>query len=999
MLLKFTQDENHFANGLSAAVLGFSNDSVRKFKDGFLFGAATAAYQVEGAWNEDGKGKSIWDHYFHSILGQESALGDMASDSYHNYKRDVEMLRELGVDVYRFSMSWPRVLPGGFSSIKNEPGLQYYDNLIDELLKYNIQPMVTIYHFDLPRALLELGGWSNPHSVKWFEDYARVLFDRYASKVIFLKFFSRFVKYWITVNQPNTVCHFQYHGDHLPKSIEGALAYVCSKNVLLAHARTYRMYEKEYKQIYGGSVGISIVVNWVEPVTNSTEDVEAAEIYREFSYGLYMDPIWSKSGDFPKLVKDRVAKKSKEQGFARSRLPSLTKDEIKLIKGSSDFLGLNHYTTYLISPSKVSLPAPSFADDMSIVKTGIRDEWTRARSAWLKSTPDGLYKVCLLLNQRYDYPTIFVTENGWSTDKGLQDPSRSEYIQQYLKALLLAIEDGTQALGYIYWSLMDNVQWHLGIGLCCYSYCLVKFAFLFAVSVSLQQALTVKVHKMRIILSTGILSLIVAVSGFSDNSVRRFKDGFLFGAASAAYQVEGAWNEDGKGQSVWDLHFHSDPEQGPVPGDVASDSYHNYKRDVEMLRELGVDVYRFSISWPRVLPEGFSSKKNEAGLQYYDNLIDELLKHNIQPIVTMYHFDLPVVLQHLGGWANPYSVDWFEDYARVLFDRYASKVEYWITVNQPNSVCEVENYENRLAKSTQGVMDYLCAKHILLAHARTYRMYEKEYKKVYGGSIGISISVNWAEPVTNSTEDVEAAEIYREFKYGMYLNPIWSKSGDFPKLVKDRVAKKSKEQGFVRSRLPSLTKDDIKLIRGSADFLGLNHYTTFLTSPSKGSHPIPSFADDVSVELTTKDEWTQSHSAWLKSAPYGLYKACLHLNKHYDYPTIFVTENGWSTDKGLQDPSRSEYIQQYLKALLLAIEDGTQALGYIYWSLMDNVEWMAGTSERFGLYEVDFDSPERTRLARQSALVYKRIIQKRVVEEGWKPKNLKISVSKVKTEL
>ncbi|XP_063629934.1 myrosinase 1-like, partial [Cydia splendana] len=395
---------------LSVAVLGFTDRSVRRFKDGFLFGAATAAYQVEGAWNEDGKGKSVWDHIFHSMLDEESALGDVASDSYHNYKRDVEMLRELGVDVYRFSISWPRVLPEGFSNIKNEPGLQYYDNLIDELLKYNIQPMVTIYHFDLPKVLLDLGGWSNPYSVQWFEDYARMLFDRYASKV----------KYWTTMNQPTTVCEVEM-------KVRGNLLldYVCAKNLLLAHARTYRMYEKEYKKIYGGSVGISTAVNWVEPVTNSTENVEAAEIYKEFTYGMYLDPIWSKNGDFPRLVKDRVAKKSKEQGFPRSRLPSLSKDEIELIKGSSDFLGLNHYTTYLTSPSKGSHPVPSFADDVSVDTTTGREKWTQSRSAWLKSKPDGLYKVCLLLNKRYDYPLIFVTENGWSTDKGLQAPRRN----------------------------------------------------------------------------------------------------------------------------------------------------------------------------------------------------------------------------------------------------------------------------------------------------------------------------------------------------------------------------------------------------------------------------------------------------------------------------------------------------------------------------------------------------------------------------------------------
>ncbi|KAI8429014.1 hypothetical protein MSG28_007592 [Choristoneura fumiferana] len=180
-------------------------------------------------------------------------------------------------------------------------------------------------------------------------------------------------------------------------------------------------------------------------------------------------------------------------------------------------------------------------------------------------------------------------------------------------------------------------------------------------------------------------------------------------------------------------------------------------------------------------------------------------------------------------------------------------------------------------------------------------------------------------------------------QFGIFMNPIWSKTGDFPKRLKDRVAKRSQEQGYSKSRLPSFSQDEIKLIKGSADFLGLNHYTTFLLSPSTKNHRSPSFADDVSVDMTTGEKWAQSRSLWLKSAPYGLYKVCLYINKHYDYPPIIITENGWSSDPGLEDSSRSDYIQQYLKALLLAIEDGTDVLGYTYWSLLDNVEWMGGT--------------------------------------------------------
>ncbi|OWR48224.1 seminal fluid protein CSSFP020 [Danaus plexippus plexippus] len=495
------------------------------------------------------------------------------------------------------------------------------------------------------------------------------------------------------------------------------------------------------------------------------------------------------------------------------------------------------------------------------------------------------------------------------------------------------------------------------------------------------------------------------VEGWSDLKVRRFPDGFLFGAGTSAYQVEGAWNEDGKGESIWDKYLHDNPDiiSDGRNGDVASNSYHQYKRDVEMLRELGVDYYRFSISWSRVLPRGFSNEINEKGLEYYDKLIDELLKYNIKPMITLYHFDLPQTLQDFGGWANPLSTEWFEDYAAVIFKAFAHKVPYWITVNQPNSIC-VEGYGQGLmapAISSSGIGDYMCIKNVLVAHARAYRLYEREYKKKFKGSVGIALALNWADPVNNSTKNVEATDVYREFMIGLYMHPIWSKDGGFPKMVKERVHQNSIKQGFKKSRLPALSKEEVTLLKGSSDFVGVNHYTTVLVKSTDRGMSAPSFDDDVHVELTYRPEWKNATSSWLKSVPYGIYRVCVYLNTKYDYPQMFVTEHGWSTRPGLKDDTRVENLRLYLKAILFAIEDGTDLKGYTTWSLMDNVEWVAGTSERFGLYEVDFESEDKNRTARLSALVYKRIIDKRIVEDDYKPNNLKMSITNrnVKTEL
>ncbi|XP_063389576.1 myrosinase 1-like [Cydia fagiglandana] len=481
----------------------------------------------------------------------------------------------------------------------------------------------------------------------------------------------------------------------------------------------------------------------------------------------------------------------------------------------------------------------------------------------------------------------------------------------------------------------------------------------------------------------------------SKGDIRKFPPGFQFGAATAAYQVEGAWDEDGKGVSIWDVATHMDPSpiEDQSTGDIASDSYHHYKRDVQMAKELGLDFYRFSISWTRILPNGFPNKINTLGINYYNKLINALLDNNIQPLVTMYHWDLPANLQQLGGWTNPLVATWFHDYAKILFKKFGDRVKRWITINEPKQICYEGYGSDGKAPflNATGVGEYICSKNVLLAHAKVYHLYHDTYRTMQNGTIGISISCTWYEPNTDTLEDDQAAFDARQFDWGQYAHPIFSKEGDYPQELKHNVAYKSAEQGFVRSRLPELSAKEVAYIRGSADFFGVNSYTTkmaYRDASLDGMYATPSYMDDMGVVLVKDQSWTQSQSSWLQMVPWGFYKILIDIKNQYDNPTVVITENGWSTGRGLLDDTRIQYLRSYLNMVLDAIDEGCDIQGYTAWSLMDNFEWKHGYKEKFGLYEVDFQSNDRIRTPRKSAFIYKEIIKARALDPNYEPDRL-----------
>ncbi|KAK9888323.1 hypothetical protein WA026_000581 [Henosepilachna vigintioctopunctata] len=470
----------------------------------------------------------------------------------------------------------------------------------------------------------------------------------------------------------------------------------------------------------------------------------------------------------------------------------------------------------------------------------------------------------------------------------------------------------------------------------------------------------------------------------TDSNRYSFPEEFLFGVATAAYQIEGAFDEDGKTYSIWDYNLHKNPDwvKDRANGDVACDSYHKWKEDIQLVKALGANFYRMSIAWTRILPSGHAgSQINEKAVLHYNNIINELISEGLIPMITIYHWDLPQSLQEIGGWMNPDIIDHYVFYAQTVFNLFGDRVKHWITFNEPYHICE-EGYSGvSMAPffNASGIGGYLCSHNVLLSHGKIYRLYEKLYKPSQNGKISITMDTTWYEAKDQSSDsDKEAAQRKLQFNYGWYMHPLVK--GNYPAVMIERIDKFSEQEGFPKSRLPKFTESEIEMIRGSYDFLGLNHYSTSLAEPSQNFNQ-PSQNYDTGVQDSGDPEWEVSKtSPWLKDVPWGLRKLLVWIKEEYRNPPLFIFENGWSSTSGLMDEDRVRYINGYLSELLKAIhEDGCNVLGYTHWSLLDNFEWLSGYSARFGLVEVDFNSRERTRTPRLSYRVYQNIIKSRIV--------------------
>ncbi|XP_074111176.1 myrosinase 1-like [Cotesia typhae] len=403
-------------------------------------------------------------------------------------------------------------------------------------------------------------------------------------------------------------------------------------------------------------------------------------------------------------------------------------------------------------------------------------------------------------------------------------------------------------------------------------------------------------------------------NNFTNNTIKNtFPDDFIFGVSTSAYQIEGAWNVDHKGESIWDRMTHERPDKiaDGSNGDIADNSYYLYKTDNDLVKQLGANAYRISISWTRILPEGTSNYVNKDGINYYNNVINEMLNRNVTPYVTIFHWDLPQKLQDLGGWTNPKIIDWFVEYARVLFQEFGDRVKYWTTFNEPNIFCRF-SYNGLLAPglNESGQSDYSCAHHALLAHAETYRMYKKEFYETQKGSVGIVVAI-MVEVPENASDPEELAEskLSWDFWNGWIINPIFSDHGDYPKAMKDRIAEYSAIQGFSQSRLPEFNSDQIQLVKNSADYFGFNFYSAFYIRKIKNYDIRSSVSRNGDVGVTVSSKKFPKD----RNTPWAMEESLKRINENYNIPYFLITENGYWDEGTLCDTDRAQYFLDHLQ--------------------------------------------------------------------------------------
>lgn len=468
------------------------------------------------------------------------------------------------------------------------------------------------------------------------------------------------------------------------------------------------------------------------------------------------------------------------------------------------------------------------------------------------------------------------------------------------------------------------------------------------------------------------------VLGVVDDYTRAdFPDDFVFGAGTSAYQVEGAAFEDGRTPSIWDTFAHQ-AYYFEGNGDVACDQYHKYKEDVQLMVQTGLEAYRFSISWSRLIPNG-RGPVNPKGLDYYNNLINELILHGIQPHVTLYHIDTPQILEdEYGGWLNWKIVEDFTAYADVCFKEFGDRVLHWTTVNEPNIVA-LGGYDNGMTppgrcslpfgkicpKGNSSTEPYVAAHNMLLAHSSAVKLYKKKYKAIQHGFVGINVYAPWFFPNSKATEDLIATQRSIDFFVGWIMHPVVF--GDYPDIMKQNVG----------TRIPAFTPDQSKLIKGSFDFIGINHYYVFYVESNSSSLDMNTrdMATDMAANLIFKRGNTPPDQ--LPIAPFGLYQLLEYIKHAYGNPPVYIHENGQEMQRNgtLQDTARVKYMHGYIGAVLDAIRNGSNTRGYILWSFLDGFELLDGYRSSYGLYHVDLDDKELRRYPKLSAHWYSNFIK------------------------
>ena len=429
---------------------------------------------------------------------------------------------------------------------------------------------------------------------------------------------------------------------------------------------------------------------------------------------------------------------------------------------------------------------------------------------------------------------------------------------------------------------------------------------------------------------------------------------FIWGVATSSYQIEGAANEDGRGQSIWDT-FCKVP--GKVAnfdnGDIACDHYHRFKEDLDLMKWMGVKAYRFSVAWPRVIPDGVG-RVNEMGLDFYDRLIDSLLEREIAPWLTMYHWDLPEALQLRGGWNNREVVEWFGEYGEVLTSRFGDRVKNWMTLNEPFCSAWLGHLYGDMAPGIKDLQTALNVSHnLLMSHGLACQVIRSNVSEA---NVGIVINVTPAVPATDSQVDSNAAQLADGFDNRWFLDPVFGRT--YPADVIDALGAS-----------PEIHSGDMKLIAQDLDFLGVNFYFRQTVAADQNSKPLP-------IRSVNRENVKKTAMNW-EVHPQAFEEILLRISKEYSPKAIYITENGsaWNDEVingEIIDDERIDYLVRHLDAMRSARNQGAPILGYFAWSFLDNFEWAYGYEKRFGLIYVDYKT--QTRTPKKSALFYRQLL-------------------------
>jgi beta-glucosidase len=450
-----------------------------------------------------------------------------------------------------------------------------------------------------------------------------------------------------------------------------------------------------------------------------------------------------------------------------------------------------------------------------------------------------------------------------------------------------------------------------------------------------------------------------------------FPEQFLFGVATSSFQIEGYTNVDGRGESIWDRFCATEGKvKNGDDGTRACEHYVRYPEDIKLMKQLGVDAYRFSIAWPRILPTGMETEPLEAGLDFYDRLVNALLEENIIPWVTLYHWDLPQPLEDNGGWSERSIVDRFCHFADIMSTRLGDRVDHWITHNEPWVVSHLGYCTGEHAPGRTSWNDSLAAAHhVMLSHGRAVPIIRANVRTP-NAKVGITLNLCPSEPASPSTHDAIANKWFDGFFNRWYLDPVLK--GSYPEDMLQDYAKK----GHLSSINPDwLHEGDLSEMAVETDFLGINYYSRAVIR-----------SDNVSEEenepRTVFEDGERTAFDWEVHAP-SLRRLLNRLHHDYEISSIFITENGCSypttpNDDGvILDEARERYFREHLQACAESIEDGVPLDGYFAWSLLDNFEWAEGYHQRFGLTWVDFETQER--ILKNSAHYYTTVIKDHTV--------------------